>query len=590
MDRKADPRKPRKIQRTLQPTEPFFMKENSTQNHSTGETYQDIYRWGNKKSTEVDLGTLAFLEKRFSTQRETQRKIGKMVSSQKTVEISPSKLLPEHKAFFENLLGKENVKSSDFARANHSFGKFYTDLLFLRNAQVPFPPDVVLSPKNHQEIESIVAYCNQHKIAILPFAGGSSVTRALEFPHGGVALDLKSRLNQIIEINQTNHTVTAQSGILGPDLEAALNKEGYTCGHFPQSFEFSTLGGWVAAKGAGQCSTGYGRAEELLVSLKAVTPIGTFEGKDFPSAVQGFDLKHLFVGSEGTLGVITEVTWKIFKHRPQNTQKSSFIFKDFFSSTAAMREMIQNEIGKPHLFRISDGKETDFAFSHLGFQGTWKDKLLSTLGYKSPQRCTMVMTVEGESTYGKSVMGNMKKIARKHGGFPSGEEPINKWLKQRFDSPYLRDGLMEEGYMIDTLETAVTWDNLHGLWQAIHRYFETNPKVYGMSHISHVYPNGCNIYAIFISPMKDEPLENTLKEFHAFQQGIIQTFVENKGSISHHHGVGRMGAEFMSGQFPKEGFSMMQGIKDLFDPSGIMNPGGNMLGLKDRFGSEDSKS
>ena len=189
------------------------------------------------------------------------------------------------------------------------------------------------------------------------------MTRALEARKGGVSLDLKARFHRVLELNEQNHTIRVESGITGPALEQYLNDRGWTCGHFPQSFEFSTVGGWIAACGAGQCSTGYGRARDLVVALKVATPIGTYESKDHPASAQAWDLNQLFTGSEGVLGVITEVTWKIFPYRPYSRRKAAYVFRDFESATLAMRQIIQSGAGKPHLFRISDGPETHFGFS-----------------------------------------------------------------------------------------------------------------------------------------------------------------------------------------------------------------------------------
>lgn len=541
-------------------------------------TYRKIYKWGDKRDTVLDHHTLGFLESYFKTNRKQQQQIADRMKADVPLSLPVSGLAPEHLAFFSSLLGAEYVRTGDFERASHAFGKFYTDLLYMRSGKITAPPDAVLYPETHEQVQAIVDYCHTHEIPVIPFAGGSSVTKALEASKGGVAIDLMNRLNRVISFSEKDHTVRAQAGISGPELEAYLNARGYTCGHFPQSFEYSSLGGWIAARGAGQCSTGYGRAEDLVVALKVATPIGTFESAIFPAVAQAWDLNAMFAGSEGTLGVITEVTWKVFKYRPENRQKSSFIFKDFQTASEAMREMIQGEIGKPHLFRISDGQETLFAFQHKGFEGTWKDKLLRLFGYHPPHRSTLFVSVEGDKDYAAMVNKRIFQISRKYGAFPSGQEPINKWLEQRYDSSYLRDEFMDAGYMIDTLETAVTWENLIPLWTAVLKYFEQAEGVFGMSHISHVYENGCNIYAIFMSPMKDVSMEENIALFTAFHKGIMETFVQNGGSISHHHGVGRLGGALMPGQFGETGMKMLNGIKRVMDPKGIMNPGGT-LGL-----------
>lgn len=545
----------------------------------TRSTYRDLYKWGDKRETSLDEPTLEFLETHFRADRNKQRSIARAIRGDIPVQIQPSQLDSQHLDFFRSLLGSANVLSDDFTRARHATGKYYGDLLHLRFGQVPFPPDVVLQPDSHDQVQSIIDYCNENHVAVVPFGGGSSVTRALEAHQGGVSIDLKARLNGIVELNELDLTIRVQAGMMGPVLEQYLNERGLTCGHFPQSFEFSTVGGWIAACGAGQGSTGYGRAKDLLVAVKVATPIGTYQSKEHPASAQAWDLNQLFVGSEGVLGVITEVTWKVFKYRPQDQLKAAYIFRDFPSSVTAMRQMIQQGCGKPHVFRISDGPETQFGFKHKGFDGTWKDRLLKALGYLPPDRCTMMITAEGDRSYNRLVAGKVRQIARRHGAMAAGKSPVDKWLKQRFESSYLRDAFMDAGYLIDTMETAVTWERLMPVWQAIYQYLQQfGNQYFGMSHISHVYENGCNLYVIFMSPMLDQDADSTLQDFHEFQQGMIRTFVQNGGSISHHHGVGRMGSPFMDSQFDSTGMRMLGGIKRVLDPNGIMNPG-NMLGL-----------
>lgn len=547
----------------------------------TQNTYRQIYQWGDKREVSLDEPTLEFLENYFRTDRQQQRAIAQAIRNDVPVQIQPGRMETRHLDFFREILRPENVLTDDFSRAGHALGKYYGDLLQLRFGQVPFPPDAVLQPDSHDQVQRILDYCNQHGIPVVPFGGGSSVTRALEAHRGGVSIDLKARMNGVLELNEQDFTIRVQAGILGPQLERYLNERGLTCGHFPQSFEFSTVGGWIAACGAGQGSTGYGRARDLMVALKVATPIGSYQSKDHPASAQAWDLNQLFAGSEGVLGVITEVTWKVFKHRPQEQLRAAFIFRDFESSVSAMREVMQQGCGKPHLFRISDGPETQFGFKHKGFDGTWKDRLLKVLGYLPPDRTTMMITVEGDRTYNRVVARNVRQITRRHGAIAAGTSPVEKWLKQRFESSYLRDAFMDAGYMIDTMETAVTWQRLMPVWQAIYRYMQQfDNRYYGMSHISHVYENGCNLYVIFMSPMMNGDAESTMQEFHKFQQGMIRTFVENGGSISHHHGVGRMGSSFMDTQFDSTGRKMLSGIKHLLDPNNIMNPG-DILGLPD---------
>ncbi len=536
-------------------------------------TYREIFKYGDKREEAPSKDLLNFFKTQWNLS-DDDLKPGYLPGDE-SVKIKSIELDQKHVGFFEQLIGKGKVKTSDYDRAFHAYGKFYGDILRLRTGEVIAPPDIVLCPSSNDEIEKIVTYCNEQKIAIIPFGGGTSVTRALEAPQGGVCLNLAENFNKIVKINKEDQTVLVESGILGPALEEQLNAAGFTCGHFPQSFEYSTAGGWVAARGAGQCSTGYGRIEDLLVSMSIVSPAGTFTTKDFPAHAQGWNMNEVVCGSEGTLGVLTHITLKIFKHRPKNTTMGSLVFKDFESAVKAMREFMQSECGKPHVFRISDGPETEYAFRSKGITGTYKDKALNFLGYTAPERSMMYFTVEGDRDYARLVKRKIVNIGRKNGGFFAGETAIKTWLEMRYHSSYLRDTYMDVGMMIDTMETAVTWENIIPLWKSMHAYCNAHPKYYAMSHISHVYENGANIYIIFQRPMIGE---GELESFEKFQKGLLEVFVNNGGSLSHHHGVGRAFAHLMPTQYGDDGMKILKGVKQTFDPNNIMNPGGT-LGL-----------
>ncbi len=537
-------------------------------------SYREILKWGDKREHQIDPLMLKVISEKFGLgDKEFETK--HLPGSEQVKLEKPSSLNPQQVEFLRSTVGAENFRDDDFTRASFSYGKFYGELLELRLNSVPHPPDAVVSPRNEDEIARIVEYCNREKIPVIPAGGQSSVTGALQTPHGGIALDLTKHLNRIIKINPVNKTVTVQSGIYGPAFEDELNKQGFTCGHFPQSFEYSTVGGWVAARGAGQASTGYGKIEDMVVALKAVTPAGIIETKEFPRTAQGWDIFRLFIGSEGTLGILTEVTLNIHNFRPQNTSYASFIFKSFEQAVEAMRKMIQSEYGRPHLFRISDPDETDIAFKTKGFDNSLSDRVLKGMGFMPGRRSLMFVAVEGERDYTKFVLKKIKKTAKEEKGFSIGKSPVIKWLDQRYSSAYMRDPLMDLGIMSDTLETAVTWENLLKVWSATHEYVSRRPKTVFMIHISHVYESGANLYFTFLSPMEKG---NEKEDFSAFHKGLVNTIIENGGSLSHHHGVGRVLAPYMEKHLGKTSMEVLAAVKKHFDPNNIMNPGGT-LGL-----------
>lgn len=537
-------------------------------------SYRHLLKWGDKREETVSHHMIELIREKFGlTDEDFTRKY--LPGTDQVKLGKPSVLKPAQIEFFRKICGEENVMTDDISRARFSCGKFYGELLDLRLGLVPDPPDAVVSPRSHEEVVRIVGFCSEERIAVVPAGGLSSVTGAVRAPQGGIALDLTRHLNRVLEINKVNKTVTVQAGMYGPALEEELNSQGYSCGHFPQSFEYSTVGGWISARGAGQASTGYGKIEDMVVALKAVTPAGAIETRDFPRTAQGWDLFRVFAGAEGTLGVITEATLHIFNHTPQNTASAAFIFRSFEAAVEAMRGIMQAESGKPHLFRISDPDETDIAFRTSGFDGTFADRLLALLGFKPGSRCLMFVTVEGERDYARFVIKKIRQKARAGKGMYIGTSPVRKWLEQRYSSAYMRDPLMDLGIMTDTLETAVTWDNLLKVWRAAHEYVSRRTKAFMMIHISHVYENGANLYFTFLSPMEKG---NEKQDFTSFHRGLVETILAHGGSISHHHGVGRVLAPWMEGHLGKSSMELLRAVKKHLDPNNIMNPGGT-LGL-----------
>ena len=240
-----------------------------------------------------------------------------------------------------------------------------------------------------------------------------------------------------------------------------------------------------------------------------------------------------------------------------------------------MREVMQGQFGRPHLFRLSDPEETELAFRMKGFTDSWTDRYLRFRGYRTGERTMMLVGVEGDPRHARAVASRIGKVARSNGAMKTGAEPVRRWFTQRYSSAYLRDPLMDLGIMTDTLETAVTWERLLPLWKDVRAYIKSRPRTTCMIHISHVYENGANLYFTFLSPMAKG---RELEDYQVFHKGLVDTIVACGGSLSHHHGVGRALAPWMETQHGKVGMELNAAIKDHLDPKGIMNPGG-MLGL-----------
>jgi alkyldihydroxyacetonephosphate synthase len=537
-------------------------------------TYRSIFKWGKSNIEKpLDPPLISIIEEKLKL----KIKFPINVQDHEEFTIPSVRLDTDLISQLVTIVGKENVKKSEYERANHAFGRSYRDILHYRKQITPNPPDLIISPTSEKEILEIMQLCHNNKIPIIPTGGLTSVTQGIEFPSGGIALDLSTHMHEILEMNEMNSSVTVQTGILGPKLEKFLNNSsqthplGYTCGHFPQSFEFSTVGGWIATRGAGQESTGYGKIEDMVLALRIITPKGIIDVKEFPARAEGPDLKQLIIGSEGAFGIITRATLKIRKR--MDRQYIALMFKSWSEGIAAMRMVMQNRFGYPFVFRLSDPEETEISIK-VAELAQWKDKILHLLGYHMGKRVLLLASISGDKDYNKLVKKKIKNMAKKNGGISIGQSPMKHWIKERFTTPYLRDTLMDHGILIDTLETTCNWSNIESVWKNVRQGIKSRPNTIAMSHISHVYENGANLYFIIMSAAKRG---QEIEDYIMYQRKIIESILSNGGSLSHHHGIGRLYVPWFTKQLGIQHFNILQSIKNQVDPKGIMNPG--VLGL-----------
>jgi alkyldihydroxyacetonephosphate synthase len=332
------------------------------------------------------------------------------------------------------------------------------------------------------------------------------------------------------------------------------------------------VGGWILASGSGQASTYYGDACDLVISAEYVTPAGIIKTRDIPGTATGPRVNDIMKGSEGAYGVLVEATMKIFRHMPDNRQRFSFIFKNWDEAIEASREVMQAEFGLPAVFRLSDPEETEIGFKLKGISDTVVDKVMRRRGFKPMERCLLIATAEGEKGQAEHIRKMASRIARKHRAMSLTGYAVEQWERGRYSDVHMRDDLLDYGIVIDTLESGVTWDNLHRLYQGVRSSAKQRPKTLCMTHCSHFYPQGTNLYSIFLlRPGSDE-------EFYRFRNGVVDKIVEYGGSISHHHGIGRMFAPWMEAYLGREQMGVLRAIKKELDPNNIMNPGGT-LGL-----------
>jgi alkyldihydroxyacetonephosphate synthase len=387
---------------------------------------------------------------------------------------------------------------------------------------------------------------------------------------------------RIGEIDPVAGIASAEAGIYGTALEEALRAKGATLGHYPQSFEFSTLGGWIAHRGAGQQSNRYGKAEEWLISAKLATPRGMFATDSFPASAAGPRLTDLLIGSEGAFGIITEASFRI-RPLPETSDYRGFLFRDFASGITAIRQAQKEEIPTAML-RLSDAEETRFyrAFSQLGknrgVRGKLEDAYLDARGFDS-QASALIAGFEGSPKVVAGARSRFTAIAKQLGALSLGTRPGESWRKGRFHGPYLRDPMMDRGVGVDTLETATDWSKLPSLYAAVRSAIENaiqaqlpHPSARGvvMCHVSHSYPTGASLYFTYIFPRM---LDGEIAQWHAIKNAATDAIVANGGTISHHHGVGEDHVGWMEQEKGALGIEILRAVKRTLDPNGILNPG-----------------
>lgn len=492
---------------------------------------------------------------------------------------APTSLPPSHLDALRNIVGTENVSTDPYSRLKHSKGKSQEEILQLRTKQVGCVVDAVVHPRSKEDVQNLVTFCSENRVPINTFSAGSCVNFGVAPVCGGIALVMATHMNRVLRVDDINQTARVQPGLFGPAYERALNeaperfgtRRRYTCGHFPQSFEHSTVGGWILTLGSGQASTYYGDACDIVLSMEVVTPVGTIRTLDFPSTATGPKVNEVFKGSEGAFGILVEATMKIFRYMPENRRYFGFMFPGWESAVGACREIVQGEFGRPAVLRVSDAEETERGMKLFGLPW-FADRFLRRWGYEPNRRCLCLGTVEGERDYARLVERKIRKICKGHGALSVSSYVPKKWERTRFSEPYMREDLNDYGILIDTLETPVTWDNVLHLHAVVRERVKRRPNTVCMTHASHFYPQGTNLYFIFILKPRSE------QEFTDFKCELIDTIVAHGGSPSHHHGIGKMMAPWMEAHLGAEQMNVLRALKRHFDPNGILNPGGQ-LGL-----------
>ncbi len=474
-------------------------------------------------------------------------------------------------------VGEGGVRDDRVARVEHALGKSYPDLVRIRSGDGSSAPDAVVAPESVDAVPTVLRACADAGVAVVPFGGGTSVVGGVEplreRHSAAISLDL-SRLDRLVAIDPVSLTVTLEPGIFGPELERRLEEQGFTLGHFPQSFEFSTVGGWVATRSAGQASTGYGRIDELVEAVRCETPVGALSTRDVPATAAGPSLRELIVGSEGTLGVITAATLRV-RPLPEARHYEGWSFKSFAEGTDALR-LLEQDGASPDVARLSDEEETRLTMALSSTGGTSERIGRAYLRARGHEHGCLAFTgFDGTDEAVGRRRGRAAELLRAAGAIPLGQRPGRSWLRGRFAAPYLRDDMLDRGVMVETLETATTWSNLHVLYAAVGGALRealaargTPPAV--MCHVSHLYPSGASLYFTFIARQEAGA---ELEQWRAAKSAACDAIESNGGTITHHHAIGRDHTPWMEDEVGPLGLDVLRATKAQLDPAGIMNPG-----------------
>jgi alkyldihydroxyacetonephosphate synthase len=479
------------------------------------------------------------------------------------------------RARLEDAVGADHVLDDRAARVAHSAGRSYPDLVRLRAGDASSAPDAVVAAGSAAEVDAVLAACAESRVAVVPFGGGTSVVGGVEPVsdgfEGAVALDL-GRLDRVLGVDRASLTATLEAGLLGPEAERGLAEHGVTLGHYPQSFEYSTVGGWVATRSAGQASSGYGRIDDLVEGLRLVAPAGEFTGRALPASAAGPDLRELIVGSEGVLGVICEATLRV-RPVPEVRRYEGWSFRSFAEGREAFRVMEQADAG-PDVARLSDEEETRLGLA-LASDGRAQGLARAYVRVRGHEGgCLAIVGFEGEEEDVERRRMRAGALLRAGGGLRLGRRPGEAWLRTRYAGPYLRDELLDRGLLVDTLETATSWSALERLYEAVRGALRRTLAEAGtpglvMCHVSHLYRSGASLYFTFLARRADDPLG----QWRAAKSAASEAIVGAGGTITHHHAVGRDHAAWMRAEVGELGLDLIRAAKERLDPAGIMNPG-----------------
>lgn len=504
------------------------------------------------------------------------------------IALRPSRLDDPVLSSLHRLLVNGAVRIDKLSRVEHAYGKSYRDLVRIRAGYIPNPPDAIVYPADQGQVVSLLKWAADRDIAVIPFGGGSTVLAGVEPADSDrptITLDL-AKLDHVLSVDPISRTARIQAGATGPEVEAQLNARGFTLGHFPQSFEFSTLGGWIATRSAGQASVGYGKIEHMTQAVRIVTPVGIVETKDTPATAAGPGLLEMLIGSEGTYGIITEATVRIHS-LPQVQDYRGILFHSLEDGLAAYRDLMQNPSLSPALVRLSDAPETAaqaaLSHEHHGLRRLADDlitRYLNVRGFDLASGSTlMLLGFDGESEWTAKQWNLARDICDDHRGLCLGRSVGQSWKRDRYAQPYLRDTLLGRGVIVDTLETAATWSNLMHVYEAMVSAMKGTITAtdggpgYVLTHISHAYAHGASLYSTFLGRQVGDPDPLAKQaQWQEIKQATTEAILDAGGTLTHHHGIGRDHMPWLEDEIGSVGVKVLRSIKQTLDPTNILNP------------------
>lgn len=476
------------------------------------------------------------------------------------------------------LPGHALVSHDPEVRLRRCRGQSFPDWVAVRSGRIEAFPDGVATPRSGADVRELIHFAGEIGAKLIPYGGGTSVLGHINPLPGErpvLTVDM-SELSSLSQLDIRSHLATFGAGVSGPNLENQLAERGFTLGHYPQSFELSTLGGWVVTRSSGQQSIHYGRIEALFGGGILETPAGTMELPPFPASAAGPDLREVVLGSEGRMGVLTDVTVRV-SPLPQAEEFHAVFFPDWDHALAASRDIVQSRVPLS-MMRLSTATETSTNLAMAGHR--WIvggiEKVLAATGI-GENKCMLLLGATGSRRMVRFALREALELARIQRGRHLGQSMGRSWHRKRFRVPYVRNTLWDLGYGVDTLETAISWSELPALVEAMETAIRTalnevGEKVHVFTHLSHLYTHGSNIYTSYIFRLARDP-EETLRRWSLLKAAASQAITAHRGTISHQHGVGIDHLPYLHAEKGELGVEAIRDLCRRFDPDAIMNPG-----------------